>query len=184
VTLSVVSLFSGIGGLDRGLELASETSLRSIGAPLADATLWPLDSPVRTRVTLDVVPASMASRRDYGLRSPAAFATFDPGSSSWRTSLVSLLGDSAEWSATWPLSGMTRSGTAYRRRPSAPRTYERALGFWPTPVASEAKRTTPYKQGGHSLSFVLGGTPNPRWTEWLMGFPAGWLELSTSRTVP
>lgn len=71
---------------------------------------------------------------------------------------------------------MTRNGTAYRRRPSAPRTYERASGFWPTPVASETKRTTPYNQGGHSLSYTLGGLPNPTWVAWLMGFPEGWLD--------
>jgi len=90
-----------------------------------------------------------------------------------------LLGDSIEWSETWPLSGMTRNGIAYRRRPSAPRIYERAPGLWPTPVASEVKRTTPYKQGGHSLSYTLGGTPNPPWVEWLMGFPLGWTDVDS-----
>jgi hypothetical protein len=60
---------------------------------------------------------------------------------------------------------------------SAPRIYELASGFWPTPVASESKRTTPYSQGGHSLAFTLGGMPNPRWLEWLMGFPVGWTSV-------
>lgn len=134
-------------------------------------------SPARTSVRLDVVPELKASSRDYGLRWPRSFATYDPDTSSWRTPQGSLLEGWAEWSATWPASGTTRNGTAFRRRPSAPRTYGHASGFWPTPVASEGKRTTPYKQGGHSLSYVLGGRPNPEWTGWLMGFPAGWLDV-------
>jgi hypothetical protein len=133
-------------------------------------------SRVRTSVTLDVVPASKASRADYGLSSPRWFACYDQRTSSWKTRQDSLLGGLAELSVTWPLSGMTRNGTAYRRLPSAPRTYELASGLWPTPVASETKRTTPYSQGGHSLSYTLRGTPNPAWVGWLMGFPAGWLD--------
>ncbi len=133
-------------------------------------------SPAKTSVTLDVVPGLKASRADYGLTSPKSFARYDLATSSWRTLQASLLEDSAEWSATWPASGMTRNGTAFRRRPSAPITYELASGYWPTLVASETKRTTPYNQGGHSLSYTLGGLPNPRWAEWLMGFPEGWLD--------
>jgi hypothetical protein len=30
---------------------------------------------------------------------------------------------------------------------------------------------------GPSLPDVVGGTPNPEWLEWLMGFPIGWTEL-------
>ena len=131
--------------------------------------------PARTSVTLDVVPALKASTADYGLTSPRWFARYDPATSSWRTLQGSLSGEWAECSETWPQAGTTRNGTAYRRQPSAPRTYERASGFWPTPVASETKRTTPYNQGGHSLTYELGGIPNPRWAEWLMGYPAGWL---------
>jgi hypothetical protein len=75
---------------------------------------------------------------------------------------------------------MTRNGTAYRLRPSAPRTYAHASSYWPTPVASEAKRgaTSPYSQGGYSLSYALGGLPNPTWTEWLMGLPLRWSDVS------
>jgi hypothetical protein len=145
-------------------------------------------SPARTSVRLDVVPGFSASAADYGLSSPVSFANYDPATCSWRTSQGSLFGGSETFSETWPMTGTTRSGTASRLRPSVPRIYERASGFWPTPVASESKRTTPYAQGGHSLAFTLGGMPNPRWLEWLMGFPVGWTSVPwatpSSRTSP
>lgn len=144
--------------------------------PALPLTSWPEASPARTSVTLDVVPALKASTADYGLTSPRWFARYDPATSSWRTRQGSLSGEWAECSETWPQAGTTRNGTAYRRRPSMPRSYERASGYWPTPVASETKRTTPYNQGGHSLSYELGGLPNPPWAAWLMGYPEGWLD--------
>jgi hypothetical protein len=149
------------------------------GQPL---TLFAADSLAKTSVTLDVVPGLKASTADYGLTSPRSFARYDLATSSWKTRQGCLSGEWAEWSATWPQAGTTRNGTAYRRRPSVPRTYERESGYWPTPVASETQRTTPYKQGGHSLSYVLGGSPNPPWTEWLMGYPTGWTDFADSET--
>lgn len=88
------------------------------------------------------------------------------------------------------MSGTTRNGTAYRHAPSALPTYELASGFWPTPVADDTGyRSKPFSQGGVSLSHVLGGPTNPRWLEWLMGFPVGWsnaehLETPWSRPSP
>jgi hypothetical protein len=52
-------------------------------------------------------------------------------------------------------------------------------------VASETKRTTPYNQGGHSLSYELGGIPNPPWAAWLMGYPEDWLDgISADSETP
>jgi hypothetical protein len=137
-------------------------------------------SHARTSVTLDAVPALRASTADYGLTSPRWFARYDPSTSSWRTRQASFHGEWAESSETWPQAGTARNGTAYRRRPSARRTYERASGFWPTPIASGTfRRKTPYGQGGVPLSFVLGGLPHPRFVEWLMGFPPQWCETSS-----
>ena len=139
--------------------------------------------PARTSASLEAVPGWRASIQDYGLRSPLPFATFDPATSSWRTRQRSLFGDLEQFSRTWPASGMTRSGTAYRRRPSAPVTYEHAHGLWPTPLATETGwRKKPYSQGGRALSTVIGGPQNPEWTEWLMGFPIGWTDCERSET--
>lgn len=166
---------------------------KSIATPMwrryADRTPHPsifsqADSHARTSVELGNVPGLQASKADYGLTTPASSANYDPGTCSWRTSQVSLFGGWAEFSATWPMAGSMRNGTSYRLRPSAPRTYELASGFWPTPVASETKRTTPYSQGGQSLSFTLGGRPSQAFLEWLMGFPDGWCTPSETPSSP
>lgn len=75
---------------------------------------------------------------------PPSFAHFDPDSRSWRTSQLSFetLMPSASCSPIWPRSGMTRSGTAYRRPPSAPLTSETgSFSLLPTP-RSAASRTS------------------------------------------
>lgn len=178
-----------------------------------------------------------------GPRSQQSFATYDPAASSWRTSQGSLLTEWETYSATWPVSGMTRSGTAYQRRSSVPPIYvdesslllptplsaptsiashrqvsgrfreamSRALGRWPTPVASDAGKDrgssagwglrnavrqwpTPTssdatggpgssgRQGGDNLRTAVSGALNPTWVEWLMGFPLGWTDLGPSGT--
>ncbi len=70
-----------------------------------------------------------------GQRSQASFATYDPGSSSWRTFQDCLDGASETFSETWPASGMTRNGTAYRRPSSVPPIYATESGLLPTPSA-------------------------------------------------
>ena len=59
-------------------------------------------------------------------------------------------------------------------------------GQWPTPTAqdssnnggpSQAERNTP------PLNCVAGGKLNPRWVEWLMGWPIGWASCEHSETV-
>ena len=59
--------------------------------------------------------------QDYGRKSPAWLARFDPVGSCWRTAQTCLgsTGDVtlAEFSETWPRSGTMRSGTAYRLPP-------------------------------------------------------------------
>ena len=117
-------------------------------------------SHARTSVQLVNVPGLQASAADYGLSSPVSFASFDPDTCSWRTSQGSFLEGWAEFSATWPMSGMTRSGIAYRRRPSAPRIFEPESSFWPTPVA-DGDRETVYAQGGIPLGVAARRWPTP-----------------------
>jgi hypothetical protein len=45
---------------------------------------------------------STGSARVFGRSTPVSFASFDPDTSSWRTSQLSLLEDSGEFSETWP----------------------------------------------------------------------------------
>jgi len=53
-----------------------------------------------------------------------------------------------------------------------------AQANWSTPTASDTcARKTKYAQGGTPLSMQAGGSLNPTWVEWLMGWPLGWTDL-------
>jgi hypothetical protein len=62
------------------------------------------------------------------------------------------------------------------------------LRFWPTPTARDwksGKGKTQAERGqtaGPSLSEASGGSLNPQWVEWLMGFPLGWTDLEDLET--
>lgn len=56
----------------------------------------------------------------------------------------------------------------------------------PTPTANDAKcNGTPSQQNRSSaaLNVVAGGSLNPEWVEWLMGFPRGWTEVSGTESL-
>ena len=124
-----------------GLTLAMAVQAAAMQPPPQDSdpelTLFAADS-----LASPSASPGRASRRRIaggsGQRSQASFATYDPGSSSWRTSRVSLDGEWETYSETWPNSGMTRSGTAYRRPSSVPPIYATGSGSWHTPQASDA----------------------------------------------
>jgi hypothetical protein len=113
-------------------------------------------SPAKTSATPAREPGSTGHARVFGQSTPAWLASFDPATSSWRTSQLSLLGGLDEFSGTWPRSGMTRSGTAFRLQPLAPLTAETASGLLPTPAASMAERG-----GRGDLLQVVRGNPSP-----------------------
>jgi hypothetical protein len=60
-----------------------------------------------------------------------------------------------------------------------------SVQIFPTPTCNDAKNCNPPSQrkenGRHSdqLNVVAGGSLNPDWVEWLMGFPAGWTDIGT-----
>jgi hypothetical protein len=114
-----------------------------------------------------------------GPSTPDSFASYDPATSSWRTSQLSLLEDWGEWLETWPRAGMTRSGTAYQRPPSAPRTAVTGSGLWPTPNVPNGGRSvahvtdwrgaTAYHNGKKvqvGLESAVKMWPTPRAVEW------------------
>lgn len=95
----------------------------------------PPDSPASPSAS----PAHRRARKTSGTSGPrftTPFASYDRTSRSWRTFRVSFDGNSETYSGTWPRSGMTRSGTVYRRRPSVPRTYAIECSSLPTPTAT------------------------------------------------
>lgn len=174
---------------------------------------------------------------------------YDRENCSWKTPQLSLLGDSEEFSETWPSWGTMRNGVCYQRPSLVPRTYAPGGGVlqdWQTPVADDAvnrkkgkwnsrgepklsaqvmmptptvcgnyNRKGASKTSGDGLATYVakwptprchdrkkmsltemdrkspclaalvkwptnekvGGTLNPTWVEWLMGWPIGHTEL-------
>lgn len=107
-----------------------------------------------------------------GRPSRTPFATYDPDTSSWRTSQPSLFsGSLPEQSVTWPVSGMTRNGAAYARPMSVPHTDATGVSsLLPTPTASEATGagyTDRANGGGRNLrtEVVEKLLPTPRTTD-------------------
>ena len=64
-----------------------------------------------------------------------------------------------------------------------------AVQMWPTPTANEDAVGDQHGKmqrmlGNHPevRKPLDGGTLNPEWVEWLMGFPRGWTDLNHSET--
>lgn len=181
----------------------SELAERTTSKPLISSAAA---FPVKTSATQDLGQASQEHKADYGLSSPESFASFDPATYSWRTLQLSLHEGSTLFSGRWPRSGTMRNGTAYQLPPLVRRTCVTAYILWPTPKANddnrspeaweiarmrgyEKRKATGKSSGGPasargSLSVTLrresgqnNGQPNPKWIEWLMGFPIGWTDL-------
>ncbi|SRR5579885_493542 len=96
------------------------------------------DSPVRTSPMPGSEPESTGNARDCGASLPASFASYDPATSSWRTSQLCLDGEWSVFSETWPRAGMTRSGRAFELPTLVHPTEESESGLWPTPAGSVA----------------------------------------------
>jgi len=125
----------------------------------------------------------------YGPTSTASFATYDPDSSSWRTSQGTFPWGSDEFLETWPRAGTTRNGIAFQQQPLAPLTGATAPSLWPTPRANEALAaritfSADPERHPNLETVVLRRDPttrgryvNPAFTEELMGFSAGWTRI-------
>jgi DNA-cytosine methyltransferase len=58
----------------------------------------------------------------------------------------------------------------------------RAREALPTPNTVDAKGGTRKGKGQEQLCHLVGGSLNPTWVEWLMGYPTGWTDLGASET--
>ena len=274
--LRVLDLFSGIGGFSVGLERTGRFETTAFCEPddYASEVLkkhWPaipnikcgvvglnsllkralmssrLASPVRIYPLLASAPDLPVPVRDSFGHLCEPFAWFDRQSHCWRTFQRCLVEGWEVFSGTWPRSGMTRNGIAFRRAPLVPLTkgtasgsllptptvsgnhnrkgsstnsgdglatyvarnplptprpcsglrssganrteIMRALEKWPTPTARDWKDGTAQSCRNVPVNGLLGravhqgdqqetgGTLNPTWVEWLMGFPSGWTDL-------
>jgi hypothetical protein len=183
------------------------------------------------------------SEAAFGMSTPGLLASYDRDTQSWKTSELSLFGDSIEYSGRWPRSGTMRSGKIYAppmsERPTVGKesglwrtptlgmlNADRAKdpeygnrkaakgqtitladqvrpslatmarkGLWPTPTGGDAKAsgsagysTASGRHTGATLTDATvradpspeGGSLNPVFVEWLMGYPLGWTDLKAS----
>ena len=151
--------------------------------------------PARISASPATATASMECEAGSGWKCEGSFVKYDPGASTWRTRQCSLLGGLEEFSETWPNWGSMRDGECLEHTTPTLPTSDRGSGFWPTPVASMAKGSSPAsltrKNGrdrskdrlDHAIMASDGGPLNPQWVEWLMGWPIGWTDLKPLETV-
>ena len=169
-------------------------------------TLYLEDFHARTSQPLGKAQELMENEVECGQKWLASFVKYDLDSSSWKTHQCSLLGDLELFLETWPRWGLMRNGECWEQRKleqtirgtgfgllptpcardwkdsqTAGNRKSPGLGVvahWPTPVADDTShRKAKYAQGGTALSTKAGGSLNPMWVEWLMGWPLGWTDL-------
>ena len=106
-------------------------------------TSWLAAFPAKTSAPLGGGQALTASAAACGTTWPGSLARYDRATSSWKTAQCSLLGDSEEFSATWPRWGLMRDGACWEQPTLVPRTSASGSGLWRTPSAHviEAKST-------------------------------------------
>ena len=134
--------------------------------------------------------------RASGSNLRGSLARYDPDSSSWRTWQTCWLSGWEEFSATWPRSGLMRSGRIFRRAPLVPHTFAVGFSWLPTPRRTQAK--IPYFRGARDLKGfssanleevlasifpdLIGKRMNRDYLRWMMGFPIGHLPPQPSAT--
>lgn len=149
-------------------------------------------SPAKTFRQVGSRLAYKGSAAAYGARSFVSFASFDPNTFSWKTSQTCLLESGelglADFSETWPASGMTRNGISFRRAGWERHTLGSECGLLPTPTKSDAEAWHSDLIRFDSLSVELRkrhgypSYPHPQYVEWMMGYPIGWTALPVSET--
>jgi hypothetical protein len=151
--------------------------------------------PVSNESTFSVldIPASRSPSAETGLEptTPVTsgllyetpFAYYDPAGCSWRMSQGTLDLGLTPFFPTLPASGSMRNGRLYQRARWVPHICGSGCSVWPTPRAVMAKvkcHITPGRESHGNLEEEVairgqtGGYLNPRWIEWLMGFPQNW----------
>ena len=184
-----------------GLMSPATETFAAFTLPLDLPTSSLADFPVPTFPPQAQKPALTVTPADYGESSGESLATLDHDGSSWRTSQRCFIDGSEKFSETWPRSGMTRNGTAYRLPTLALPLTERGgteCGLWPTPTTGDcvgrgyhgnlrgnwwaALPGAIALSLGYPVQHPITAQINPQFLEWLMGFPIGHTELPPSET--
>ncbi len=156
------------------------TTLEHSQPTLFDETELPLMSSAegsRARILVGLGTGLDWQEREAGsgANMQGLLANYSRSSCSWKTSQHCLLEGLETFSETWPRSGMMRNGIAYQLPPLVRLMSGIASGLWGTPTASRGfpKRDEFKSQNIRwQIRERFGvGPMNPRFTEWLMGFP-------------
>ena len=155
-----------------GVTLSASTASR--GVELWLAGLFQADSRVPISPWPVEEPDSMEQPPASGPNMLESFAKWNRDSSLWKTSQLSLLEDSTEFSETWPRSGSMRNGMCFQRQESERRTFAAGSSSWPTPRtitggAESAERKQELgrtESGGGDLQSAAQKWPTPSATIW------------------
>lgn len=167
----------------------------------ADLLTWYREvSLAKTSAQQEPATASTGNAVGSGRKWLGLLARFDHDSRAWRTPQCSLLGDSDEFSETWPRWGSMRTGECWERETAVLPTVANESGFLPTPRASVGTHGICWKRakdGNHRsqiedylgwLSLEHGGqvtsgrTVNAEFQDWLMEWPSQWTDLKPLAT--
>lgn len=162
---------------------------------MSESILSAADSRAKTSALPEAARDCPESGLASGQSIAESFASFDPMSSSWRTSQLSLFGGLTLFSETWPASGSMRNGRVYRRAPWVRHMCDSDCSLWPTPTASMDGRgfgialhedSDRYKKSTvlriQELVRSHGWRIHPNFTEALMGFPIDHSAIEVSAT--
>lgn len=156
-------------------------------------TWYLADSHVKTSASPAKEKVLMGHEADCGERWHESLAKYDLNTHSWKIHQLSLdvdLEKSLVNSTRW---GTIRNGEYFPLACLVHHIHEKDCSFWPTPTAGDCKGANKYiqrkKNGrwilkkpsgiyGAKLIDAIGGTMNPKWDEWLIGWPIGWTGLN------
>lgn len=173
----------------------------------ADVLTWFLEGfPAKTSARLAGVPVSKENALGSGVKWLESSVRYDRDTCSWKTH-PSSSNEVLPWSSvTLPKWGTMRSGLVFRHPTSERPISVTVSGLWPTPVAQPAngtperflQRKRDWVAKGSSMGIHLSdlqlavvaselgmqarGYLNPKWVEWMMGWPLGWTALKPLET--
>ena len=133
---------------------------------------------VRISVSPEIKRELRESEAAYGVKCAELLATLDQNTQLWKTSQTCLLATTddglAEFSETWPKSGMMRNGIAYQLHLSEHPTGENESGLLPTP---RANKIGGYSSENYSPTLMQALLPTPKALE-VKETPEQWAKRS------
>jgi hypothetical protein len=150
-------------------------------------TLFAAGFPAKTSATQELEKDWKVNGVDFGANTSESLAYYDQDTSSWKTSQLSLDGESTEFAETWPASGIVRSGKLFARPTFLCLTVENESALLPTPTRSFGVNARGwglsqtgrlrYSKQMQANALQFGYRPPITLLEWMMGFPENYTDL-------